>query len=195
MTRNQRIGLLAAALVVAVVAFVIAQSGGDDNDGGTSQPAASGGGSSQTTDTTGSTKPTVFRINVKGGVVDGDTQTFTVKKNDTVRIDVTSDAPDQIRLMAIRRLSFEEEARRLVQHGPQPVSALQQQIELTGQHRGAGEAVDSCRQLARHGGQHTVADELAHLRRQLGCVGIVTIPEHPAGFVADGVDVVGGQQR
>jgi FtsP/CotA-like multicopper oxidase with cupredoxin domain len=96
MTRNQRIGLLAAALVVAVVAFVIAQSGGDDNDGGTSQPAASGGGSSQTTDT--STKPTVFRINVKGGVVDGDTQTFTVKKNDTVRIDVTSDAPDQIHL-------------------------------------------------------------------------------------------------
>jgi FtsP/CotA-like multicopper oxidase with cupredoxin domain len=98
MTRNQRIGLLAAALVVAVVAFVIAQSGGDDNDGGTSQPAASGGGSNQTTDTTGSTKPTAFRISVKGGVVDGDTQTFTVKKNDTVRIVVTSDAPDQIHL-------------------------------------------------------------------------------------------------
>jgi FtsP/CotA-like multicopper oxidase with cupredoxin domain len=96
MTRNQRIGLLAAALVVAVVAFVIAQSGGDDNDGGTSQPAASGGGTSQTTDT--STEPTAFRISVKGGVVDGDTQTFTVKKNDTVRIVVTSDAPDQIHL-------------------------------------------------------------------------------------------------
>jgi hypothetical protein len=99
MTRNQRIGLLAAAVVVAVAAFVIAQSGGDDNGDKTSTPAASGPGeTSQTTDSNEPAQPQTFRINVKGGVVDGDTQTFTVKKNDRVRIVVSSDAPDQIHL-------------------------------------------------------------------------------------------------
>jgi hypothetical protein len=101
MTRNQRIGLLAAAVVVAVAAFVIAQSGGEDNGDKTSTPAASGSSGSETSPTTESNEPSqpqAFRINVKGGVVDGDTQTFTVKKNDRVRIVVSSDAPDQIHL-------------------------------------------------------------------------------------------------
>jgi hypothetical protein len=98
MTRNQRIGLLAAAVVVAVGAFVIAQSGGDDNGDKTSTPAASGSGAGETTQPTEPAEPQAFRINVKGGVVDGDTQTFTVKKNDRVRIVVSSDAPDQIHL-------------------------------------------------------------------------------------------------
>jgi Multicopper oxidase len=101
MTGNQRIGLLAAAVVVAVAAFVIAQSGGDDNGEKTSTPAASGPGAGETSQTTESSEPAqpqAFRINVKGGVVDGDTQTFTVKKNDHVRIVVSSDAPDQIHL-------------------------------------------------------------------------------------------------
>jgi hypothetical protein len=100
-TRNTRIGLLAAAVVVAVAAFVIAQSGGDDSGDKTSTPAASGtdtGQTDQTTDSNEPAQPEAFRINVKGGVVDGDTQTFTVKKNDIVRIVVTSDAPDEIHL-------------------------------------------------------------------------------------------------
>ena len=92
MTRNTRIGLLAAAVVVAVAAFVIAQSGGDDNGNETSTTQT------QTTDSNEPAQPQAFRINVKGGVVDGATQTFTVKKNDRVRIVVTSDAPDQIHL-------------------------------------------------------------------------------------------------
>jgi hypothetical protein len=99
MTRNTRIGLLAAAVVVAVVAFVIAQSGGDDSNDKTSTPATSGSGeTTETTDSNQPAQPQAFRIDVKGGVVDGDTQTFTVKKNDRVRIIVTSDAPDQIHL-------------------------------------------------------------------------------------------------
>jgi hypothetical protein len=98
-TRNTRIGLLAAAVIVAVVAFVIAQSGGDDDGDKTSTPAASVSGSAtQTTDSSEPAQPEAFRIDVKGGVVDGDTQTFTVKKNDRVRIVVTSDIPDQIHL-------------------------------------------------------------------------------------------------
>ena len=96
MSRNQRIGLLAAAVVVAVAAFVIAQSGGDDNGDKTSTAGA--GETSQTTTSSEPAQPEAFRINVKGGVVDGDTQTFTVKKNDRVRIVVSSDAPDQIHL-------------------------------------------------------------------------------------------------
>jgi hypothetical protein len=96
MSRNQRIGLLAAAVVVAVGAFVIAQSGGDDNGDKTSTAGA--GETSQTTTSSEPAQPEAFRINVKGGVVDGDTQTFTVKKNDRVRIVVSSDAPDQIHL-------------------------------------------------------------------------------------------------
>jgi hypothetical protein len=75
MTRNRRIGLLVAAVAVAVVAFVIVQSSGDDN--------SSAG---------------VTHITVKGGVLDGDPQTITTKKNDTVQIVVSSDAPDQIHL-------------------------------------------------------------------------------------------------
>ena len=98
MTRNTRLGLLAAAVVVAVAAFVIAQSGGDDDGDKASTPAASGSSGGETTQTTEPAQPQAFRINVKGGVVDGDTQTFTVKKNDRVRIVVSSDAPDQIHL-------------------------------------------------------------------------------------------------
>jgi hypothetical protein len=97
-TRNTRVGLLVAAVVVAVAAFVIAQSGGDDNGDKASAPATSGSGATDTTQTTEPAQPQAFRINVKGGVVDGDTQTFTVKKNDRVRIVVTSDVPDQIHL-------------------------------------------------------------------------------------------------
>ena len=96
MTRSQRIGLLAAAVVVAVAAFVIAQSGGDSNDN--AEPATSGGSGTQSTQTSQPAQPQAFRINVKGGVVDGDTQTFTVTKNDRVQIVVSSDAPDQIHL-------------------------------------------------------------------------------------------------
>ncbi len=75
MTRNRRIGLLVAAVAVAVVAFVIVPSGSDDN-------SSSG----------------VTHISVKGGVLVGDPQTIEAKKNDTVQIVVSSDAPDQIHL-------------------------------------------------------------------------------------------------
>jgi FtsP/CotA-like multicopper oxidase with cupredoxin domain len=95
MTRNQRIGLLAGAVVVAVAAFVIAKSGGDDN---TSEPASSATNSGTRTQSTQAPKPEVTRISVKGGVLVGDAQTIDVKKNDVVRIVVSSDAPDQIHL-------------------------------------------------------------------------------------------------
>ena len=98
MSRNTRIGLLAAAVVVAVAAFVIAQSGGDDS----SSPEPATPSAQESTDTTNgdvaTTSKVVHKINVKGGVLEGDQQTITVKKNDTVHIVVASDAPDEIHL-------------------------------------------------------------------------------------------------
>jgi hypothetical protein len=104
MSRNQRIVLVVAALVVAVAAFVIAQPGDDDDkqqSSNTTQPEESTGtGSDGETDTTAEqpAEPPVTRINVKGGVIDGDVKSIQVAKGDTVRIVVTSDVDDEIHL-------------------------------------------------------------------------------------------------
>jgi FtsP/CotA-like multicopper oxidase with cupredoxin domain len=110
MSRNQRIGLVVAALLIAVVAFVVAQPGDDDNDS-TSASNATQTQETTTTTTTGTeteaqteteppepAEPPVTRINVKGGVIDGDVKSIKVEKGDTVRIVVTSDVDDEIHL-------------------------------------------------------------------------------------------------
>jgi hypothetical protein len=104
MSRNQRIGLLAGAVVVAVVAFVIAQSGGDDE--GTSRSESSGL-PAETDQSSEAAKPEVTRIATKGGVLVGDATTITVKKDDPVRIVITSDIPDE---MHLHGYDIEEEA-------------------------------------------------------------------------------------
>jgi FtsP/CotA-like multicopper oxidase with cupredoxin domain len=94
MSRNQRIALLAGAVVVAVVAFVIAQSGGDDTDTDNSpQPASTG---TATTETRSET--TTFRLTLKDAEVVGGVQTLTATKGDTVRIVISTDAPDEVHL-------------------------------------------------------------------------------------------------
>jgi FtsP/CotA-like multicopper oxidase with cupredoxin domain len=107
MSRNQRIVLVVAALAVAVVAFVVAQPGDDDDKQGsseTTQTQAPTGTETETeTDTTAEqpaepAAPPVTRINVKGGVIDGDVKSIEVAKGDTVRIVVTSDVDDEIHL-------------------------------------------------------------------------------------------------
>jgi len=104
MSRNQRIGLVIAALVVAVVAFVVAQPG-DDGDkqpsSGTTQtqtPAGNGAATETETQAQQPAEPPATRINVKGGVIDGDVKSIKVAKGDTVRIVVSSDVPDEIHL-------------------------------------------------------------------------------------------------
>jgi FtsP/CotA-like multicopper oxidase with cupredoxin domain len=99
MSRNQRIALLAGAVVVAVVAFVIAQSGGDDNDNG-SQPASSGAGTAETGSGSGNQteSTTAFHLTLKDAEVVGGVRTLTATKGDTVRILISSDAPDQVHL-------------------------------------------------------------------------------------------------
>ena len=103
MSRNQRIGLVVGAIVVAVVAFVVARPGGDDNDNG-SQPAAQTApgrtdeGAAETQPKTEPPEPAVNRIRIHDGAVVGGVQRIRTTKGDTVRIVVTSNAPDDIHL-------------------------------------------------------------------------------------------------
>jgi FtsP/CotA-like multicopper oxidase with cupredoxin domain len=114
MSRNQRIGLLLAALAVAVVAVVVAvASGGGDDEGSqaaqTTQETTDTGpatGTATGTDTetdeqpheTVPAKPAVTRIRIEGGKVVGGLADIKAKKGDTVRIAVSSDAPDEFHL-------------------------------------------------------------------------------------------------
>jgi FtsP/CotA-like multicopper oxidase with cupredoxin domain len=93
-SRNQRIGLVVGALLVAVVAFVVAQPGDDDKPSKSSKK--NGGAASK--DVQADTEPPATKISVKGGVLVGDAKTIRVAKNDTVRIVVSSDGPDEIHL-------------------------------------------------------------------------------------------------
>jgi FtsP/CotA-like multicopper oxidase with cupredoxin domain len=111
MSRNQRIGLVVAAVAVAVLAFVIAQPG-DDEDGGeraattpaqTETGGGSGDGGTQAPTATEEEpppppEPEVTRIRIQDGSVVGGPQDIEVTRGDTVRIVVTSDAPDEIHL-------------------------------------------------------------------------------------------------
>jgi FtsP/CotA-like multicopper oxidase with cupredoxin domain len=109
MSRNQRIGLVVVALVVAVVAFVIARPSGDDDDGSeraaqTAPAQRETGAAGETAETQTETEPStppepeISRIRVRGGSVVGGVQRVQATKGDTVRIVVTSDAPDEIHL-------------------------------------------------------------------------------------------------
>jgi hypothetical protein len=110
MSRNQRIGLLLAALAVAVVAVVVAvASGGGDDEGDqaaqTTQSTTEKGSATETgTDTTEQphetvpAKPAVTRIRIEGGKVVGGPADIKATKGDTVRIVVSSDAPDEFHL-------------------------------------------------------------------------------------------------
>jgi hypothetical protein len=96
MSRNQRLGLVAATIAVAAVAFVIAKPGGDDDN----QSAGNGGAATKTTAgrEQQSSKPKVTRITIEGGQVRGEPKSISVKKGDPVRIVVSSDAPDELHL-------------------------------------------------------------------------------------------------
>ncbi len=97
MSRNQRIGLLAAAAVVIVVAVVIAVSGGgDDGD----QVTKTNTTSTNTTSTQQAEQPAPdsFKVQIKDEKPVGGAQNFKVKKGDNVTIVVSADAHDLIHL-------------------------------------------------------------------------------------------------
>ena len=113
MSRNQRIALVVAAVAVAVLAFVIAQPG-DDEDGGEQAATTPAQTETETAPGDGGTpapteaeteeepppppEPEVTRIQMRDGTVVGGAKDIEVTRGDTVRIVVTSDAPDEIHL-------------------------------------------------------------------------------------------------
>ena len=100
MTRTTKIALVVGALAVAVVAFLIIRPGDEDeSQGSAASPSAqteAGGGTE--TDAKAPSGPKVTRIAIKDNSVVGGPKTIEVTKGDTVRIVVTSDAPDEIHL-------------------------------------------------------------------------------------------------
>jgi FtsP/CotA-like multicopper oxidase with cupredoxin domain len=111
MSRNQRIALVVAAVAIAVLAFVLAQPG-DDDDGGEqaattpaqteTETAPGDGGTPAPTETEEEPppppEPEITRIQMRDGSVVGGAKDIEVTRGDTVRIVVTSDAPDEIHL-------------------------------------------------------------------------------------------------
>jgi hypothetical protein len=101
MSRNQRIGLVVAALAVAVVAFIVAQPGDDDDSPQSTTPAAeteAEPGTQPETDAEPPPEPEVTRIRLQGGEVAGGVREIEAAKGDTVRIVISSDAPDELHL-------------------------------------------------------------------------------------------------
>jgi FtsP/CotA-like multicopper oxidase with cupredoxin domain len=101
MSRNQRIGLVVAALAVAVVAFVVAQPGDDDSSQSPTTPAAetqAETGTQPETEPEPPPEPEVTRIRLQGGEVAGGVKEIEAAKGDTVRIVISSDAPDELHL-------------------------------------------------------------------------------------------------
>jgi FtsP/CotA-like multicopper oxidase with cupredoxin domain len=111
MSRNQRLALVAAAVAVAVLAFVLAQPGDDEDDGEraattpaqTETESGSSGGTGPTETEAEEPpppppEPEVTRLRLRGGEVVGGAQDIEVESGDTVRIVVSSDAPDEIHL-------------------------------------------------------------------------------------------------
>jgi heme/copper-type cytochrome/quinol oxidase subunit 2 len=101
MSRNQRVGLLAAGAVVVIVAIVVAVAsgggGGNSTSSNSSSTTATSGGGSQTQGTT-TAQPTSFKLQIQGGKPAGGVQEFKVKKGDKVTIVVSADAHDVIHL-------------------------------------------------------------------------------------------------
>lgn len=106
MERRQRIWLIGAAVVIAAVGIVaISASGGDDEDDSGSGQAETTQTQTQQQDVTGTAKaptpppePEFQKVAIKDGKVMGGEQEIKVEKGDTARIEVTSDAPDEIHL-------------------------------------------------------------------------------------------------
>jgi hypothetical protein len=98
--RGQRIGLIGAALVVAAIAFILLQPSDSDDD---TEPTPSGTQNTLQGEPTASVpapepKPEFERIRIVSGSVEGGNPRITVEKDDVARIEVRSDAPDEIHL-------------------------------------------------------------------------------------------------
>ena len=95
MSRQQRFGLIALAAIVAVAAFVIARPGDDEDEPAETQTVQA---TTSVETQTQPAEPEATRIRVEAGQPAGGVEEITVKTGDTVRLTVTSDAPQEIHL-------------------------------------------------------------------------------------------------
>jgi hypothetical protein len=100
-SRNQRVGLIAAAIAIAAVAFVIASP--DDTDEGAGQTETVTATEAQTetvtetrTEEARPPPPAVERISLSRGTVKGGPKRIEATTGEIVRIAVSSDASDEI---------------------------------------------------------------------------------------------------
>ena len=101
MERKQRIWLIVAAVVIGVAGIFVIQAGGDDDD---SEPtSAETQPQTQPQDPTATVKaptptpePEFQKVVLANGSVRGGASEIEVSKGDTARIEITSDAPDEI---------------------------------------------------------------------------------------------------
>ena len=100
MERGQRIGLIGAALIVAAVLFVLFQPDDSDDDTEPTQTTSAPTLEGEPTATVPAPKPKpeFETIRIAGGSVQGGERRITVSKDDVARIEVRSDAPDEIHL-------------------------------------------------------------------------------------------------
>lgn len=104
MSTKGRLALVVAAVAVAIVAFVVLNPSDDDEGKSDDKravataPAENTPEEQPTQTTPAPPKPTVERIAISGGQVDGGVRTINVTKGDQVRIVITSDAPDELHL-------------------------------------------------------------------------------------------------
>jgi hypothetical protein len=98
--RGQRIGLILAAVVVLVGGIVlIGSSGGDDDsDSGGTETRATTPQDPTATVRAPKPRPQFETISIAGGEVRGGEKEITVMKGEIARIEVRSDAPDEIHL-------------------------------------------------------------------------------------------------
>lgn len=110
MEKRQRIALLGIAAAIAVAAVVIALvAGGGDDDGGTAETSGAQQAQTQQQDDQADGRPAeeqrpekpepeATSIRVEDGEPVGGVEKVKAKKGDTVRIDVTSDGPEEMHL-------------------------------------------------------------------------------------------------
>ncbi|MEA2332111.1 MAG: hypothetical protein QOH58_2249 [Thermoleophilaceae bacterium] len=102
MSTSGRIALVVAALAVAVAAFLIARPGDDEDSKPAAETAPAQTEAQTETETAAEAapppRPEVTRIRIEGGQVAGGPKTIEAQQGDTVRIVVSSDAPDELHL-------------------------------------------------------------------------------------------------
>jgi FtsP/CotA-like multicopper oxidase with cupredoxin domain len=101
MARGQRLGLIVVAIALAAVAFVVLRPDDEDDGGSKSQPAATTPEQPQdgaSKEPAPAPKPSFQVVTVVDGKPKGGVKKITLKKGDTVRLEVDSDTAAEVHI-------------------------------------------------------------------------------------------------